>query len=194
MLDTTTSSFTSSFNADWQNRVSYGDILTFRFPGLAQPAAARPAARLCLVLDIETIGGRRCAVLVPAVPARRPVSAERAVTLARRMEYRKAGLEGPTRFPIRSRLIVPFGHDGFVPSETTGTPVIGRIEGSPFERMNAERARLHALRDIREDHAQDQRPQRRGPQRGRDFSVVRRGQRRAIPMSSTPASHSQSGS
>ncbi|WP_281969154.1 hypothetical protein [Roseovarius nanhaiticus] len=192
MLDTSNSSFTPSSNSNWHNSVSYGDILKYRFPGLGQPAAARPATRACLVLDIETIGGRRCAVLVPAVPARRPDSAERAVTLMRQMEYRKAGLEGPTRFPIRSRLIVPLGHDGFVASQTTGTPVIGKLESSAFERMNVERARLHALRDIRQDREQDQRKQRRRPQCGQNFSVTRRGVRRPIPMSPAPVARSGS--
>jgi hypothetical protein len=153
--------------------LSHGDVVMFRFPSAGQPAAARPGARVCLVLDIETVGTRRCAVLVPTFPARRPASSDRSVTLFQRPEYRAAGLKGPTHFLIRSRQLMPLGHEGFVIAQTTGTPVIGRLDGDAFERMNAERGRLHALRDIRADRARDQHAQRRGPQRGRDFTVAR---------------------
>lgn len=192
MLYTSTASFTPALDVDWCNHLSHGDVVMFRFPGAGQPAAARPAARPCLVLDIETVGTRRCAVLVPAFPARRPASSDRSVTLFRRTEYRAVGLDGPTRFPVRSRLLVPLAHEGFVASQTTGTPVMGRLDGDAFERMNAERGRLHAVRDIRADQERDPRPQHRGPQRDRDFTVARRGQRRPIPLSPVPAAHSGS--
>lgn len=192
MLHTSTASFTPVLDADWRNHLSHGDIVMFRFPAAGQPAAARPAARPCLVLDIETVGTRHCAVLVPAFPARRPASSDRSVTLFHRTEYRAVGLDGPTRFPIRSRLLVPLTHAGFVASQTTGTPVIGRLDDDAFERMNAGRGRLHALRDIRADRERDPSPRRRGPQRGRDFTVARRGQRRPIPLSSAPAAHGSS--
>ena len=189
MLHTSTSSFTPVLDANWRNHLSHGDVVMFRFPGTGQPVAARPVARACLVLDIETVGTRRCAVLVPAFPARWPASSDRSVTLFHRTEYRAVGLDGPTRFLIRSRQLVPLAHEGFVASQTTGTPVIGRLDGDAFERTNAERGRLHALRDIRADRERDQRPQRRGSQRDRDFTVARRGQRRPIPLSPVPAAH-----
>lgn len=174
-------------SAAWQEKLSYGDIVLFRFPGAGQSAASRPAVRPCLVLDVETLGIRRCAVLVPAFPARHPGSSGRAVVLAARAEYRAAGLDRPTRFPIRSRLIVPLEHDGFAVSDTIGTPLVGRLGGDAFERMNAERGRIHALRDIRAEHTRAHRPQQRGPRRGHDFTVERRGRRRPIPMLRNPA-------
>lgn len=187
MLHTSTASFIPVLDADWHNHLSHGDVVMFRFPAAGQPAAARP----CLVLDIETVGIRRCAALIPAFPARRPTSSDRSVMLFHRAEYRSAGLDGPTRFPVRSRLLVPLAHAGFVASQTTGTPVIGRLDGDAFERMNAERGRLHALRDIRADRERDPRLRRRGPQRGRDFTVARRGQRRPIPLSPVSAARSE---
>ncbi|MEI4264271.1 hypothetical protein, partial [Roseovarius sp. D0-M9] len=185
--------FSSLLNADWHNHLSHGDIVRFRLPGAGRPVTERLEARPCLVLDIETVGTRRCAILIPAVSARRPASGARSVILFQRPEYRAAGLSGPTRFPIRSRLIVPLVDEGFVPVETTGTdtPVIGRLTGDAFERMNAERGRLHALRDIRADQER-RHPQRRGPQRDRDFTVTRRGQRRLMVLSPTTAARRSS--
>lgn len=190
MLDSSLSSFMAAADAGWQNTLKYGDIVLFRFPGRGQAAGAHAKARPCLVLDVELIGARRCAVLVPALPAHQPGSGERAVTLARQIEYRRAGLHGPTRFLIRTRLIVPLSHDGFVVAPPTGTPVIGRLEDAALDRLNVERARLHALRDIRKDRAQAQRPQRRERQRDRDFTVTRRGQRRPIAPSLPTAARS----
>lgn len=192
MLHTSTASFNPDLNSTWRNHLSHGDVVMFRFPGAGQPAAARPAARPCLVLDIETVGIRRCAVLVPAFPARRPASSGRSVTVFYRAEYRAVGLDQPTTFPVKSRLLVPLAHDGFVVSQITGTPVMGRLDGDAIERMNAERGRLHALRDIRADRERDPRPRRRGPERGRDFTVARRGQRRPIPLLPVPAARSGS--
>ncbi|RKF12398.1 hypothetical protein D6850_18170 [Roseovarius spongiae] len=180
MLDTPEFSVSPSC-ADWRDDVSYGDIVLFRFPGAGRPAAARPAVRPCLVLDVETLNTRRCAVLVPAFPAHHAGASGRALVLRGRAEYGPAGLERPMRFPIRSRLIVPLEHDGFAPSKATGTPLVGRLCGDAVERMNVERARIHALRDIRAERACAHAPQRRGARRGRDFTVERRGRRRPIP-------------
>ena len=68
MLGTPELSFSLS-SAGWRNDVSYGDIVLFRFPGAVQLAATRPAARPCLVLDVETRNGRWCAVLVVVTAA-----------------------------------------------------------------------------------------------------------------------------
>lgn len=45
-------------------------------------------------------------------------------------DYRAAGLDRPTRLPIRWRLLLSLAHHGFAVSETTGTPVIGRLDGA----------------------------------------------------------------
>lgn len=192
MLHESTSSFVPVLDTDCRNHLSPGDIVMFRFPGAGQAATASPVPRPCLVLDIETAAGRRCAVLAPGFPARRPAGHDRAVSLGRRADYRAAGLGQPTRFPIRPRLLVPLAHVGFVVSETTGSPVVGRLPAAAMERLQVERARLHALRDIRADRRQTQarQPDRRQPVRGRDFIVERRYRRRSIPMLSLPASRS----
>ncbi|GAW37270.1 hypothetical protein RA2_04347 [Roseovarius sp. A-2] len=194
MLHTSTSSFIADPGTDWRNHLSHGDVVMFRFPGAGQAATANPAPRPCLVLDIEVTAGRRCAVLAPAFPARRPAGHGRAVSITRRAEYRAAGLDRPTRFAIKARLLVPLAHDGFFASETTGTPVIGRLDGAAVEQMHAECARLHAPRDIRSDraHARERPPLRRERLRGRDFTVERRHPRRPIPMSQVSAARSRS--
>ena len=193
MLHTSPSSFIPAPATDWRHQLSHGDIVMFRFPVAGQVATARPVPRPCLVLDTEIASGRRCALLAPAFPARRPAGHDRAVTVDRRTDYRAAGLDRPTRFPIRSRLLVPLAHDGFVVSQTTGTPVIGRLDGAAVEQMHAERARLHALRDIRSDraHSRERPSRRREPLRGRDFIVERRHPRRPIPMPQVSAARSE---
>lgn len=186
MLDAPRLLFSPSF-AYWQNDVSYGDIVLFRFPGAGQPAAARPAVRSCLVLDVAMLNARRRAILVPAFAARHPGASGRTLVLRSQAEYRQAGLDRPTQFPIRSQLIVPLEHDGFVVSDATGTPLVGRLGGDALEWVNAERARIHALRDIRAERACAHSPQRRGARRGHDFTVERRGRRQPIPVPPMPA-------
>lgn len=133
----------------WQDQLSPGDIVMFRFPGLGQPTSARPMPRPCLVLDIEIVRGRRCAVLVPAVPFRRPAGRDRQVTLGKRAEWRAAGLEQPTAFPLRSRLLVPLAHEGFVVAPGTGSPVLGHLPEAVMERRGARRATHGAATGLR---------------------------------------------
>lgn len=146
--------------AAWQEKLSWGDIVLFRSP--AGASTTPPAPRPHLVLDVETVGGRRCVILAPALLARRPAGNHRAVLVARRADYRAAGLDRPTLFSIRARLLVPLAHDGFVAPPATVSPILGRLQGAAMARMHAERARLHALRDFRADRegSRDHRPRR----------------------------------
>lgn len=172
--------------ADWRDRLSCGDIVLFRFPPAGTASSACPVPQPCLLLDIEFLRGRRCAVLAPSRPARRGAEPDRRITVDRRTDWRAAGLGGATRFSVEGRQIVPLAHGGFVPVPPAGTPVLGRLPEAAMDRLQAERARLHALRDIRRDqeweHSQDHRRRRRAPLRDRDFTVERRNIRRPLPL------------
>lgn len=181
MLDTSKPEKTFA-TADWGDQLSYGDVVLFRFPLAGHTVGAHPVPRPCLVLDVEIMRGRRCAVLAPAMPLSRASTSGRQIVINRRTEWRAAGLERATRFCLRSRLVVPLEHDGFVIAEAAGTPVLGQIGGAAVKHMQVERARIHALRDIRSDRAQSRDRQRRGAVRGRDFTVERRNIRRPLPL------------
>ncbi|WP_139784846.1 hypothetical protein [Roseovarius sp. A-2] len=166
--------------AGWQDRLSPGDILMFRFPITHPITSGCPVPRPCLVLDIEIVHGRRCALLSPAFPAHRFARHSRRISIDRKVDWRAAGLERATRFSIRARRLVPLVHDDFVISASSGTPLLGRLPEVAKNHMNAERARIHALRDIRRDcepcHAQSDTRQDRG------FTVERRNIRRPLPL------------
>ncbi len=187
MLDANSAHLDITDTQDWRDQLSHGDLVVFRFPiaGRADCAVPRP----CLVLDIETVGSRRCAVLVPASPSRHPSTSARIVSIGRRADYRAAGLDRPTQFRVSQRLLVPLSHEDFVPSAETGSPLIGTLNSSGRARLDLARGRLHALRDMREDRSSDHRSHRRQSVRGRDFVVEMRRPRRVIarPLVSSTA-------
>ncbi|MER2509256.1 MAG: hypothetical protein ABTQ27_10910 [Amaricoccus sp.] len=79
-----------------------------------------------------------------------------------------AGLRRPTRFVCARRLWVSLDHPGWDVNPKHPTPVIGALTSEGMARLNAIRARIHALRDI----AADRRASRR-----RDFTVEHRRRR-----------------
>src|SRR6056297_1555879 len=149
MLDSITSTLTMT--AAWQDHLSYGDIVSFRFPLAEEGHTGRPKARPCLVLEIETHGGERYALLAYGTTSRRRSNIGYEVHVRRKVDYLSAGLNEPTRFVGARRLLVPFDHSGFVICRATGAPVLGRLDGNPFDAMNAVRGRIHAERDIAAD-------------------------------------------
>lgn len=161
MLDSITSNL--AMTAAWQDHLSYGDIVSFRFPLAEEEHTGRPKARPCLVLEIENKGGQRYALLAYGTTSRRRSNIGYEVHVRRKADYLSAGLKEPTRFVGARRLLVPLNHSGFVISNATGAPVLGRIDGNPFDAMNAVRGRIHAERDI----AADRRERRRGGGTGR---------------------------
>ncbi|MBS1302523.1 hypothetical protein [Loktanella sp. SALINAS62] len=149
MLDTNTSSLTMT--AAWQDYLSYGDIVSFRFPLAEKGHTGRPKARPCLVLDIEVHGDERYALLAYGTTSRRRSNIGYEVHVRRKADYLSAGLNMPTRFVGARRLLVPLNHSGFVVCGATCAPVLGRLDGNPFAAMNAARGRIHAERDIAAD-------------------------------------------
>ncbi|WOI56081.1 hypothetical protein [Palleronia sp. LCG004] len=174
MLDDTTSTKITTTTA-WQDHVSYGDIVSFRFPLAEEDSTEDPKSRPCLVLDIERLGSQRYALLAYGTTSYRRSNVGYEIHVRRRAEYLPAGLNEPTRFVGARRMFVPLNHSGFDICRTTGSAVLGRLDGAPFAAMNAVRGRIHAEADIAADRRSRRR---RWLRRDRDFTVESRGPRR----------------
>lgn len=135
----------------WRDHVTYGDIVSFRFPLAEQDATGRPKARPCLILDIEVKGDQRYALLAYGTTSRRRSNVGYEVHVRHRADYMVAGLNEPTRFVGARRMLVPLNHSGFDICGATGSAVLGRLDGTALDAMNAVRGRIHAMRDIAED-------------------------------------------
>lgn len=109
----------------WRNHVSYGDIVSFRFPLAEEGSVGRPKARPCLILDIEEKGRQRYALIAYGTTSRRRFSIGYEVHVRRRADYIAAGLNEPTRFVGARRVLVPLTHSGFVACGATGSAVLG---------------------------------------------------------------------
>lgn len=145
MLDNLTQLITTSDHNPWFADLSWGDIVSFRFP--VEDGEDVPKKRPCLVLDTLLVGGRRFAVLAYGTSVRNNSNRGYEVRLGA-VDAMEAGLHRSTRFIGARRLTVSLDHDGFVASGTARSPVIGRLKGSAFDRMNAVRGRIHAEADI----------------------------------------------
>ena len=177
MLDTAT--IIHTMTPAWRDHLSYGDIVSFCFPLAEEGSTGRPKARPCLILDIEMRGDQRYALLAYGTTSRRRSNVGYEVHVRRRTDYLSAGLDEPTRFVGARRLLVPLTHSGFAICRATESAVIGRIEGAPFDAMNAVRGRIHAEADI----ADDRRSRRKGGLReGRAFSGNERRPQMSVPM------------
>ena len=115
---------------DWRDKLSPGDIVMFRFPLEDQ---TMPTEKIrCLVLEIEAVGTTRFAVLIPALPSRRPSDHARIISIGKRTELDAAGLDLPTQFVVQDRWRVPLTHERFVginPAQTTGLNAAGWCRG-----------------------------------------------------------------
>lgn len=173
MLDFTQTN--PKMTATWRDHIAHGDIVSFRFPLAEEGAEDRPKARPCLVLDIQQIGDRRYALLAYGTNSRRPSNVGYEVHARKRAEYLSAGLNEPTKFVGRRRVLVPLTHHGFVICTAIATPVLGSLDGAPFKRLNAVRGRIHAERDIAAERRRDRRSLRTSPPHsavhGTDFSA-----------------------
>ena len=189
----------------WQDLITPGDIVSFRFPLAEEDHSGRPKARPCLVLDIEEHGDQRYALLAYGTTSRRRSNIGYEVHARRRADYLSAGLNEPTRFVGARRLLVPLKHSGFavcpccagevcvrrragplplrwvcpLACAPNKVAVLGRLGGAPFNAMNAVRCRINAERDIAADH-RSRRGSRTGALRARSFTVERRTPHRVI--------------
>ena len=135
---------------DWRSRLRPGDIVVYRFPVAEGPEASEaPKARPCLVMEIETFGGRPFATIAYGTSARSKANRGYEVPVLRAPDHAAAGLHRPTRFVGFRRLLVSLQNGGFVASAATGSPVIGRLPEGPLNRLDRVRARLQAECDMR---------------------------------------------
>ena len=159
--------------AAWRDHLSHGDIVLFRFPLAEDGETATPKPRPCLVLDVETIGGKRYALLAYGTTSQRRANVGEEIRVHHRAEYRAAGLDEPTRFVGRRRVRVPLDDTGFAICGVTGSAVLGRLDAGLLQRMQNVCARIRDL-----PNKKDTRRKRRMPwgpaRRGIDFIVEAR--------------------
>ena len=135
----------------WADHVTWGDIVSFRFPVLRRAEEPAPCKRRpCLVLDrVEGPEGVKLLLCYgTSVGDARRTGYDIDIT---RDEALRAGLRKTTRFIGARRILVSVRNGGFACHPDLGSPVIGMLEGAAFERMNRVRARIFAEADIAEE-------------------------------------------
>ena len=174
MLDFTQTNL--KMTAAWRDHIAHGDIVSFRFPLAEEGAVEGANARPCVVLDIERIGDRRYALPAYGTTSRRPLNVGYEIHIRKRDDYAAVGLNEPTKFVGRRRLLVPLAHRDFAICSAIGSPVLGSVEGAPLKRLNAVRGRIHAERDIAADRRCQNAPRRprRPTECAEDFTVEQR--------------------
>lgn len=130
---------TSTAAAEWQQTLSRGDVVLFRFPLTDD---GNPKVRPCLVLDIARLSGLTMIKLAYGTTAATPANRGYEIHVKRRPSIASAGLRRPTRFVGARTVLVRPGNSGFVTID--GSPVIGRLDEPLIERMNDVRTRLAA--------------------------------------------------
>lgn len=132
---------TAEAATDWRNTIAVGDIM--RWPLVAN---SDDSDGLALVIDIHTISGWRALTLVPGVSDVAQPVRPGTLRLTRLDEVRNAGLMRPVRFELGRRISVAPQHPGLAAG--SASQVVGHVCERALERLQAERARIHALRDI----------------------------------------------
>lgn len=153
MLDITNTNL--AMTLAWQEHISPGDIVSFMFPLAEADSSDRPKPRPCLVLEIERLAGERFALIAYGTTSPRKANWGYEVHALHDKDYRSFGLDRPTRFIGRRRLMVSLDNSGFVICPGTGAPVLGRLSGGPAERLQAVRARIQAERDMAAERRAD---------------------------------------
>lgn len=123
--------------SDWRESVAIGDII--RWPLDAGNS-------LALVVEIETIGVWRVLTVAPGIDDQSQPVRPGTLRLTRLDEVRNSGLDRAVRFELDRRISISPQHPAF--GAGGETPVIGHLCETALDRLHAERARIHALRDI----------------------------------------------
>lgn len=173
MLDTT--SINLAMTPEWQDHLSPGDIVSFRFPVRKPKPGDKPKPRPCLILEIEKLAGKSFALIAYGTSSPRRANWGEEVHALHEDDYPTFGLDHPTRFIGKRRMMVSLDNSGFAICRNTGSPVLGQLSGGPAERLLAVRARIQAKRDIAAERLAER--QRR---RMTNVTVERRRRQRAL--------------
>lgn len=139
---------------NWRNTFAIGDIIRWPLNGDPQGIA--------LIVEIDAIAGWRVLTIAPGTAEHAQPVRPGTLRLSRN-EVRRSGLPSPVRFEMERRLSVAPTHPAL--AAAADSPIIGRLTGSPLERLHAQRARIHALRDIAAARRQERGAERRGDRR-----------------------------
>lgn len=168
MLDMTP---TSTPIPAWQTTLQRGDVVLFRFPCAEEHPTEAPKRRTCLVLEVEDRGDRRFVELAYGTTAQTTANVGDEIHVVDPCDTALAGVRRPTRFVCARRVTVAIDHPGWDINPAHPSPVIGRLAPAAFSRMNAIRAKIHALRDAATDRLASRR---------RSFTVEHRRRRSTI--------------
>lgn len=135
--------------------VAIGDLIRW-------PLAGDPDA-VALIADVESIGGWRVLSIAPAAADHGQPVRPGTLRLARLDEVRQSGLTHPVRFDLDGRVSVAPSHPGL--AGAAGPVVIGHLCETALARLHAQRARIHALRDIAAARREERRGGRQGDRR-----------------------------
>ncbi|SMP16012.1 type II toxin-antitoxin system PemK/MazF family toxin [Shimia sagamensis] len=144
--------------AEWQTHLTWGDIVSFRFPILTNPVQGRePKKRPCLVIDRTLIGAIPFVTIAYGTSQDGGKSRGYDLAVTSPASIRAAGLHKPTRFQCARQIRVHLNHSGFIWLASAKSPVIGALQGEEFDAMNRIRTRLQAEADIAADRRQRRR-------------------------------------
>lgn len=150
MLDT--SQHDPKQSADWRDHLSWGDIVSFRFPVFDRPEPGQTAKkRPCLIIDRCLIGALTFVTLAYGTSQIMRKQAAFEISVSSLSSVSASGLHQPTRFQCSRRVRVSLNFGGFVAHPITQSPVIGTLPKNEFAAMNAVRARIQAVADIAAD-------------------------------------------
>jgi hypothetical protein len=171
MLDNTPDD--TAHTPTWQDAITWGDVVLFRFPIRLAGEEESPEARPCLVLDRPAIFNRRYLLIACGTDA--DPNANRGCEIdVRGAEVKAVGLHRNTRFVAARRVRVPLDHPGLLVIGDTGSPILGKLSGQSFKRMNRVRARIFAEADMAAERRSNRRIEARKAASGRCFQLERK--------------------
>lgn len=118
---------------------------------------------LALIVDVESIAGWQVLTIAPGVDDHAQPVRPGTLRLSRLDEVRQSGLLRPVRFELDRRISIAPSHPAL--AATQELRVIGHLCERVLERLHAQRARIHALRDIAAARREERRTERRGDRR-----------------------------
>ncbi|UTH49556.1 hypothetical protein KBW81_07335 [Loktanella salsilacus] len=173
MLDTT--ALNLAMTPAWQEHLSPGDIVSFRFPVRMAKPGDTPKPRPCLVLEIEEMAGQRFALIAYGTSSPRRANCGEEVHALNAEDYAAFGLDRPTRFIGARRIMVSMNSAGFILNCDIASPVLGKLSGGPAERLRTVRARIRQMQAATAERLADRRRQRTA-----NFVVERRRTKRLM--------------